>query len=483
MLVEVRESFVKVRGSRPYFAVTLMPPPRSSTAIRLITEVLEVPKPVVKVVPFAPSWVPEEVAPATSIFPDNVTVVCANADTLASAAKATRDFFISTLEKLEMKKSLVALAALASVSAFAQSSVTLSGNMDVAGVNYGGTQTGAKGTSFTTGAGTSSTSVINIIAVEDLGGGMKVTGKYGIDPRTLTDDALAVTNNPRTDTTSTNNPQATKVTGLSRDEAFIGIEGAFGSIKLGAPNSTSLDTHSASSPAGTGIASGYTYKGDTNSGWNNVAQTRYNRSFKYESPVVNGISAAVVYAPGNDQASVAGSTSLANLNVPNARTATELGLKYSNGPLNLAYSNVSQAAQTNATGWFAVGAASTGQTSTYGYVATKTNSLGANYNLGATTLYYGYANGDSIASTTSQTKAKGSRLGIKQSFGSTDLIAQYTTVKTTTSALVDQTYKISGFRLDQNLSKTAKVYVGYEYADSGTAVETAVPESAYSYPT
>jgi len=376
-----------------------------------------------------------------------------------------------------MKKSLVALAALASVSAFAQSSVTLSGNMDVAGVNYGGTQTGAKGTSFTTGAGTSSTSVINIIAVEDLGGGIKVTGKYGIDPRTLTDDSLAVTNNPRTDTTSTNNPQATKVTGLSRDEAFIGIEGAFGTIKMGAPNSTSLDTHSASSPAGTGIASGYTYKGDTNSGWNNVAQTRYSRSIKYESPVVNGISAAVVYAPGNDQASVAGSTSLANLNVPNARTATELGLKYSNGPLNLAFSNVSQAAQTYATGWYAVGAASTGQTSTYGYVATKTNSLGANYNLGATTLYYGYGNGDSIASTTSQTKAKASRLGIKQSFGSIDLIAQYTTVKTTTSALVDQTYKISGFRLDRNLSKTAKVYVGYEYADSGTAVSTSSTSS------
>jgi len=350
--------------------------------------------------------------------------------------------------------------------------------MDVAGVNYGGTQTGAKGTSFTTGAGTSSTSVINLIAIEDLGGGLKVTAKYGIDPRTLTDDALAVTNNPRTDTTgATINPQATKVTGLSRDEAFIGIEGGFGNIKLGAPNSTSLDTHSASSPMGTGIASGYTYKGDTNSGWNHVAQTRYSRSFKYESPVVNGISAAVVYAPGNDQAPVTGTTAYQQLNVPNARTATELGLKYSNGPMNIAFSNVSQAAQTNATGWFAIGASTAGQTSTYGYVATKTNSLGANYNLGTTTLYYGYATGDSIASTTSQSKAKGSRLGVKQSMGSIDLIGQYTTVKTTSSTGTDQTWKISGFRLDNNLSKTAKVYFGYEYADSGTAVSTSSTSS------
>jgi len=366
-----------------------------------------------------------------------------------------------------MKKTLVAMAALASVSAFAQSTVTLSGNLDVAGVNYGGTQTGAKGTTFTTGAGTSSTSVINLIATEDVGGGTTVTAKYGIDPRTLFNDALGVTNNARTDSLTTTNPQATILTGFSRDEAFIGISGGFGNIKLGAPNAPSLDTHSASSPLGTGIASGYSFKGDATSMWTAVSNTRYSRSIRYDSPTMNGINVAVQYAPGNDESSVTGTTSAIARNIPNNRTATELGLRYANGPLNIAFTNVAILAQTNPTTWTALAASSAGQTSTFGYVATKTNTLGVNYNLGTTSVYYGYANGDSLGSTTSLTKAIGNRVGVKQSMGTIDLGVQYTTMK-----LASQTYKVSGFRLDNNLSKTAKVYLGYEYADSGTAATT-----------
>ena len=370
-----------------------------------------------------------------------------------------------------MKKTLVALAAASAVAAFAQSTVTLSGNMDVAGVAYGGTSYGAKGTTFTTGVGTSSTSVINLIATEDVGGGLVVTAKYGLDPRTLTNDTLGVTNNPRTDTTAaTINPAATVRTGLNRDEAFIGIAGAFGSIKLGAPNAPSLDTHSASSPMGTGIASGYTLKGDATSMWTSVSNTRYSRSVRYDTPTINGITGVIQYAPGGDEAAVVGSTAYVARNVPNDRTATELGLRYNNGPLNVNFSNVSQTAQANVTGWLAVTASTAGQTTTFNYVATKTNTLGANYNLGSTTLYYGWANGDSLASTTTQTKATGNRLGVKQNFGSMDLLVQYTAIKATASgSATGTTAKVSGLRLDNNLSKTAKVYLGYEYADNGEA--------------
>jgi len=332
-----------------------------------------------------------------------------------------------------MKKSLVALAALASVSAFAQSTVTLSGNLDVAGANLGGTMPGAKSMSFGTSLGVSSTSVINIIATEDLGGGTSVTAKYGIDPRTLFNDSLGVTVNPRTDSTTTINPPATQNTTFARDEAFIGITGGFGSVKLGAPNAPSLDTHSASSPLGTGVASGYSFVGGTNTMWTAVTQTRYSRSIRYDTPTVNGLTAAVQYAPGNDEAAVAGSTAYQLRAVPNNRTVTELGLRYSNGPMNLAFTNVAQLAQTNPTGWYAVTASTAGQTTSLGYIGTKTNSLGANYNLGSTTVYYGYANGDSIASTTSQTKAVGQRVAVKYSMGATDIGVQYTTLKTTAS--------------------------------------------------
>lgn len=367
------------------------------------------------------------------------------------------------------------MAALASVSAFAQSTVTLSGNMDVAGVNYGGTMYGNKGSSFTTGYGTSSTSVINFIATEDLGAGLSVTAKYGIDPRTLTNDAFGVTNSTRLDITGTTTYAPSAIaTGLSRDEAFIGIAGGFGSVKLGAPNALGLDVHSISSPLGTGIGSGYSLVGNSTTMWQAVVQTRYDRSVRYDAPTMSGITASVVYAPGNDEAAVlnASSTSYAARSIPNNRTMTELGLRYANGPLNVGFVNVSRTAQTNPTGWLAMAASTSGLTSTFGYVATKTNSLAVNYNLGETTLYYGYASGDSLASTTTQTKAQGSRLAVKQNFGSYGLTAQFNTVKSTTSTGTATTAKVSGLRLDNNLSKTAKVYLGYEYADSGSAASS-----------
>jgi len=376
------------------------------------------------------------------------------------------------LEKIEMKKTLVALAAISAVSAFAQSSVTLSGNMDVAGVNYGGTMYGNKGTSFTTGYGTSSTSVINFIATEDLGGGLKVTAKYGIDPRTLTNDGFAVTNNTRLDLTgATTYAPSAIATGLARDEAFVGIAGGFGEVRLGAPNALGLDVHSISSPLGTGIGSGYSLVGNSTTMWQAVVQTRYDRSVRYNTPTINGLTGTVQYAPGGDEAAVQGATSTAYAAraIPNNRTYTELGLRYANGPLNIGFVNVSRTAQTNPTGWLAMAASTSGLTSTFGYVATKTNTLGVNYSMGATTLYYGWANGDSLASTTTQTKAQGNRLAVKQTLGSMDLTAQFNTLKATTSTGTTTTAKVSGIRLDNNLSKTAKVYLGYEYADSGGA--------------
>jgi predicted porin len=101
----------------------------------------------------------------------------------------------NSLEKFAMKKTLIALAALASVSAFAQSSVTISG-----GVAYGYQSTTttadavAAGTANTTGIGAPGaaavaalanakasgfgmdTAAIKLTAVEDLGGGLKATG-------------------------------------------------------------------------------------------------------------------------------------------------------------------------------------------------------------------------------------------------------------------------------------------------------------------
>ena len=180
------------------------------------------------------------------------------------------------------------------MSAFAQSTVTLTGNLDFAYASITGTQPVSNGKTFTTGNGTSSTSVINFDANEDVGGGTMVKAHYGLDPRTLANDSFGYT--AQAAGTATSNT----VTGLARDEVFVGLAGKFGEIKLGAPNSIGLNVFQAASPLGTGIGSGYA----PNSGQftNAVVTTRYNRSARFDSPAIAGFTASVLYAPGNDVA-------------------------------------------------------------------------------------------------------------------------------------------------------------------------------------
>jgi len=348
-----------------------------------------------------------------------------------------------------MKKTLVAMAALASVAAFAQTTVTLSGNMDVAGATLSGTQVGQKGTTFSTTLGVSSTSVINLIAVEDLGGGTKITAKYGLDPRSVTNDSLGTTLTNYTSGTPIAN--SSTVTGLARDESFIGLETSFGTIKLGSPNTTGLDTNGYSSPLGTAIGSGFGTAGKT---MQQLAVTvRYDRSIKYEAPAINGFTGTLQYAPGNDEVAVTDGSTAYNYvarSMPNNRQVSEVGFKYNNGPLNAAFVNINTAAQTNRTGWYSVANSSATIVTTLNYVATKMNVLGVSYAIAPTTsVHYGYNNGDSNASTTAITKLVGQRVAVKQSLSNIDLNLQYTAQKAGTVQA-----KVLGFRADYNLSKT-----------------------------
>jgi len=270
-----------------------------------------------------------------------------------------------------MKKTLVAMAAIAATASFAQSSVVLSGNLDGAYVSRTGTVARQAGTTFTTGVGTSSTTSIKLTATEDLGAGMKAVAMYELDPRSLIDDSYAVNLTPNASgSTTTGNTAivAATVTGLGRHEAYVGLSGGFGQIQLGAPNAPSLDVNGASSPLGTGIGSGYTAYGTSGTNWNSALNTRYSRSAKWISPTMNGFTLSVSYAPGNDQSNTAVSS---NLGVPNARQATDVGIKYSNGPLNVAYAYVTQGSQTNHTGWFGVNSGS----ATLPYASTSVNAL------------------------------------------------------------------------------------------------------------
>jgi len=365
-----------------------------------------------------------------------------------------------------MKKTLVALAAIASVSAFAQTTVSITGNLDFAGARFGGTMAGAKGTSFTTGNGTASTSSINFTATEDIGGGSKITAFYGLDPRTLANDSLGSTNTIGSTTTGAN---AVTVTGLSRHEVYVQASGDFGSIKIGAPNAMGLDANGMGQPLGTGVGSGYAT--NSNTLMSRPAAARYSRSARYDSPVMNGLSAHFLFAPGGDQANVNdASATYGAFQFPNARRATEIALRYSNGPLNLIAVNIRGAAMTNVTGYYAY--SSEGVT-TSAIASTNYNTVAANYKLGDTTIYTQMGSGGSInapAVAASLASDKSSRYGVKHSMGPIDLSVAYTKVMTTTVVLAGATVNqiVTGFNGTYNLSKTSAVYLGYEKYDSGT---------------
>jgi len=432
-----------------------------------------------------------------------------------------------------MKKTLVAIAALASVSAFAQ--VTITGNMDFAGAKVGGSQLWAMGSTISQTVGTMSTSVINIRAVDDIGGGIKVTGHYGLDPRLLANDSLAVTNNTgavvsnggqagalpgmagtngTVVATATLNSvlgtvggQANTATGLGRDELFVGIEGGFGNIRLGSPNSIGLNTFQNGSPAGTGIGGGYTGGGTSGTMTNSFVQTRYNRSVRYDSPVMSGFTVSAMMAPGNDQAAattgvvVTGSSGAATpvlpiaYLIPNARAASEFGLKYANGPLTVMYANITQDIQTNNTGWYATGSNTKG-------LKTSANFFTASYALGNTTLYVGANDGQRLSpigsaggTANANVDSKGSRYAVKQVMGNINLIASLTTqqalgvtnisttaASTTAANITASTLKakVLGFRGEYNLSKTSAVYAGYEKYETGATYDPSAPTSTGS---
>ena len=207
-----------------------------------------------------------------------------------------------------MKKSLVALAAFAAVGAFAQSSVTLSGNVKggVAHTKYSGAPAGnGNGMSIADGS-----SRFIIGGTEDLGGGLKAV--FQIDTRVRVDDnGGAPTSSP-----------------LGGGNTFVGLSGGLGMIQLG-----KLDTHyclgsdSHGSRATALQASSCALLGFVNGGANAIANTsRSQNVVRYTSPNFSGFQAQANY-----------STSFAGpegaVGEAGKGRAMQLGLNYGNGPL------------------------------------------------------------------------------------------------------------------------------------------------------
>ncbi len=205
-----------------------------------------------------------------------------------------------------MKKSLIALAALAASSAaMAQSSVTVYGLVDV----WVGS---AKESSTTAGTTTSTrnnvlesggfaTSRIGFKGTEDLGGGLKAN--FNIE--------TAIS------------PDAPSATSIGSRNAWVGLSGGFGAVQLGRvwtpyddARATANDTFNANFASSFLAWRGY--------------QDRTTNGIRYDTPTIAGFTGNVAYAFGEDKAAAAGSK---------ASSLTSFGLNYSNGPIvaNLAH--------------------------------------------------------------------------------------------------------------------------------------------------
>lgn len=210
-----------------------------------------------------------------------------------------------------MKKTLIALAALAATGAvMAQSSVTLYGVVDV-----GFTSVNNSGTGSTDNTGLTSSNMttnrLGFRGTEDLGGGLKA--KFQIETGFAADAPAASTIGDR--------------------GAWVGLEGGFGEVRLGREYSTTFWSGFLFSPFGTGgVGNGFGFANrvvahgltrQANPVWNS-------NSITYNTPRMAGLQAHAQYAFDEQQA--AGN---------NSGRSAGLRLNYSAGPLmaELAYSD------------------------------------------------------------------------------------------------------------------------------------------------
>ncbi len=306
-----------------------------------------------------------------------------------------------------MKKTLVAMAALASMSAFAQSSVTLYGVADI-WLGSVKAQTGGTATTFPTGvsqtkldSGGLNGSRWGLKGSEDLGGGLKANFQVesGFDLSNGTSSQGA----------------------LFGRQAYVGLSGGFGQARLGRQYTAYDDLRGATNNV---FDSAFAPTGNVWTAVGGDYAARANNQIYYATPDFGGISGAVGYALGEDKTATT-----------KAQDILSLHAKYANGPIlvGVAHQNEKVAA---------------GGSNKYTLFA-------GSYDLGVAKLTAGYNSGKSAV--TGAPTQKEFQLGASAPFGPATISAGYAQAKA-------GTLKSSGFGLaaTYDMSKRTALYAGLE---------------------
>jgi predicted porin len=345
-----------------------------------------------------------------------------------------------------MKKSLVALAALAATSVFAQSSVTLDGYIDRGYLTTNNTDNTKDSKVLSSAAGTTT---IGIKGVEDLGGGMKAGFWISTDWSDLagaSQDGTAAT------------ASSIQSGGFANSQNFIELVSAStGTLRLGNINNEILTaTTGVAAPAfSTGVGSVYSSAfsvhdgygtgkvgsvgflekgtlGATNGGVRGIRQVN---TVKYISPKFSGFTFAYGMAPKNENAGTGTDTV----------GATDMSIRYANGPLDVMYASLK----------YKVGRTAPANGSLTANSDNTHTMLAASYAVMPTLkLHAGF--GSSKASDTALANAKSTQYGVTYNMGAFDIMANMAKVDNKNATAYDR--KMTGFGVNYNLSKTSRVY-------------------------
>ena len=341
-----------------------------------------------------------------------------------------------------MKKTLIALAALAAMSgaAMAQSSVTIYGVLDV---GYGSLKGGKLGlqngeTYATTPApgtakdGYNSTSVIGFRGVEDLGGGLQAKFNLQTGGIDLGTGATALA--------------------FSR-ESNVALAGGFGEVQLGRSSSVAAKAMGGFDLNGTSGSSASANAGVSAVTW--YGTSRRSDQMQYTSPSFGGVTARLGVTLKND------STANGNAITTAAKDRVTAALSYANGPV-------------------AIGAViETKSTTAY----RDSYAVGASYDLGVAKIaatynqreligaagYNQFAAGTTVGATSG---GKGYSLGVVAPIGAFNIGAQYANNSDT---------KVKATELFANyaLSKRTRVYLDYVMTSGTNAYAASAAETAY----
>jgi len=347
-----------------------------------------------------------------------------------------------------MKKTLVALAALAATGAFAQSSVTIDGYFDRGYTVTNNTDNTKDSKLFGSSAGTTT---IGVKVRETLKGGLSIGASFNTD---FADASGA--NQDSTPTTAS----SIQTGGFANSQSFIDVTGGFGVVRLGMPNNFTLtNVTGVASPAfSTGVGSAYSSafsiangigtgtvgsvgfatqvaNGATGAG---VRAIRIANTVQYSSPSFSGLTVHVGYTQKNSN----GGTGTDTVGV------TEGALRYTAGPVDAMLSTIK----------YTVGSTAPLNGSLTANSDTTQNLLGA-----AFTVMPGlklHAGVGSYSSSTNVFKGSSQQFGVTYTTGAFDLMAQMASVDDKSTSDIDR--KMTGIGINYNLSKTARAYVRYD---------------------